>query len=146
MRTAQPGLDLIKGFESLRLDAYQDSVGIITIGYGTIRINGERIQPGATITEDEANQLLADEVSYFEKIVNSCVTVPLTQNQFDALICFVYNLGEGNLRSSTLLRKLNAGDYTGASKEFVRWNRAGGVELAGLTRRRTAERDLFLTP
>ena len=71
--------------------------------------------------------------------------MPVTQNQFDALVSFTYNLGAGNLRSSTLLKKLNAGDYAGAADEFPKWNKAGGKELAGLTRRRNAERDLFLS-
>ena len=145
MKTGEAGLNLIKSFESLYLDAYLDPVGIPTIGYGTIRIDGQPVQMGTTITEDQANHYLQTEVEKFEKAVNKHVTVQLTQNQFDALICFTYNLGDGNLLKSTLLKKLNQGDYQGAAAEFEKWNMAGGRPLAGLTRRRLAERDLFLT-
>ena len=145
MKTGEAGLNLIKSFESLYLDAYLDPIGIPTIGYGTIRIDGQPVQMGTTITEDQANYYLQTEVEGFEKVINQHVTVELTQNQFDALICFTYNLGSGNLLKSTLLKKLNQGDYHGAAAEFEKWNMAGGHPLAGLTRRRLAERDLFLT-
>jgi lysozyme len=97
------------------------------------------------ITEDQANQLLTEELNHFVEIINQVVQVDLTQNQFDALVSFTYNLGDGNLRKSTLLRKLNAGDYQGAADEFPKWDRAGGQVIAGLLRRRNAERDLFLS-
>ena len=144
MKTGESGYNLIKSFESLRLDAYLDPIGIPTIGYGTISIDGQPVQMGTTITEDQADYYLQLEAEGFEKTVNQHVTVELTQNQFDALICFTYNLGSGSLLKSTLLKKLNQGDYQGASEEFEKWNMAGGHPLAGLTRRRLAERDLFL--
>lgn len=144
MNTSETGLNLIKSFESLRLDAYKDSVGIPTIGYGTIRIDGNPVQMGMTITEDQADYYLKTEVEEFEKVINHSVAVELTQNQFDALVSFTYNLGSGNLLKSTLLKKLNAGDYQGAADEFPKWSMAGGHVLAGLLRRRNAERDLFL--
>jgi lysozyme len=143
--TGQKGLDLIKSFEGLRLDAYICPAGVPTIGYGTTKVNGQSIKVPSTITESQANDYLKSDVKSFEQAVNSAVSVPVTQNQFDALVSFTYNLGPGNLRSSTLLKKLNARDYAGAADEFPKWNKSGGKELAGLTRRRNAERDLFLS-
>lgn len=144
MNTSETGLDLIKTFESLRLTTYLDSVGIPTIGYGTTRIDGNPVEMSMTITESQADHYLKTKVEEFEKVINRCVTVDLTQNQFDALVSFTYNLGSGNLLKSTLLKKLNAGDYQGAADEFPKWSMAGGHVLAGLLRRRNAERDLFL--
>ena len=143
--TGEKGLALIKQFEGLRLDAYICPAGVPTIGYGTTKVNGQSVKVPSTITESQANNYLQSDVKTFEQAVNSAVTVPVTQNQFDALVSFTYNLGPGNLRSSTLLKKLNAKDYAGAADEFPKWNKSGGKELAGLTRRRNAERDLFLS-
>lgn len=140
MKISKKGLDLIKTFEGLGLKAYKDSVGILTIGYGS---TGSHVKPGMVITIEQAEELLKQDMSRFEKGVNDLVKVPLTQNQFDALVSFSFNLGLGNLKSSTLLRKLNASDYSGAASEFLRWNRAGGKVLNGLTRRRQAEKDMF---
>ena len=136
----QAGLDLIKSFEGLRLSAYRDPVGIWTIGYGTTR----GVREGMQITERMADELLLGDVAYFENVVRSLVKVSLTDNEFSALVSFVYNLGEGNLSRSTLLKKLNAGDKRGAADELPRWNKAGGKVLQGLVRRRAAERALFL--
>lgn len=145
MKISTKGLALIKQFEGLRLKAYDDSVGVWTIGYGTIRYpSGIKVKRGDTITEEQATAYLLHDVSRFENAVNKLVKVKLTQNQYDALVSFTYNLGEGNLAASTLLKKLNSGDYIGAAKEFLRWNRAGGKVLAGLTKRRKAEHDLFV--
>ncbi|WP_279204570.1 lysozyme [Obesumbacterium proteus] len=146
MRASENGIRLIKQFEGCRLTAYQDSVGVWTIGYGwTQPVDGKPVGEGVTITQQKANQLLTEGVAQFEKGVNSLVTVSLNQNQFDALVDFVYNLGVNALKGSTLLKKLNAGDYAGAANEFTKWNKAGGKELAGLTRRREAEKSLFLS-
>lgn len=142
MKISQKGIDLVKSFEGLELKAYKDSVGVLTVGWGS---TGSHVTAGMTITKEQAEQLLKKDLECFEKGVSDLVKVKLTQNQFDALVSFSFNLGLGNLKSSTLLKKLNASDYTGASKEFERWNRAGGKVLAGLTRRRIAERDLFLS-
>ncbi|MBK3870977.1 lysozyme [Stutzerimonas frequens] len=139
MHTSQNGLDLIKSFEGLRLSAYKDVVGVVTIGYGTT----SGVKMGDTITKERAEELLREDVKRFEQQVQRLVKVPLTQGQFDALVSFVYNLGAGNLSNSTLLRLLNAGDYAGAGAQFERWNKAGGKVLAGLVRRRAAERALF---
>jgi len=140
MRTSQRGLSLIKSFEGLRLQAYQDSVGVWTIGYGTTR----GVKAGMKIRKDQAERMLLNDVARFEPEVERLITAPLNQDQWDALISFTYNLGAANLESSTLRRLLNAGDYAAAAEQFTRWNKAGGQVLAGLTRRRAAERDLFL--
>jgi len=143
--TGTKGIELIKSFEGLKLNAYICPAGVPTIGYGTTRVNGQPVQMGSVITESQASGYLKSDLQQFESAVNAAVKVPLTQNQFDALVSFTYNLGAGNLRSSTLLKKLNASDYAGAADEFPKWNKAGGKELAGLTRRRNAERDLCLS-
>ena len=140
-RINEAGLALIKDFEGLRLNAYQDAVGVWTIGYG----HTSTAYPGQSITTAQATALLRQDVANFEDAVTRAVQVPITENQFAALVSFAYNVGSGALNSSTLLRKLNAGDTFGAADEFLRWNRAGGQVLAGLTRRREAERALFLS-
>lgn len=137
----ETGLNLIKDFEGRRLTAYQDAVGVWTIGYGHTRT----AYPGQQISEAGATALLRADVATFERAVSQAVTVPLTENQYAALVSFAFNVGSGALNSSTLLRRLNAGDYNGAANELLRWNRAGGRELYGLTRRREAERSLFLS-
>lgn len=143
MKTSQKGIDLIKHFEGLRNSMYADAIGIPTIGYGHIIKKGEEYLMTKVLTDDEADQLLKSDLIQFENGVSSAVTAPLNQNQFDALVAFSFNVGIGNLRASTLLKKLNAGDYSGAQTEFVRWNKAKGQVLSGLTRRRQAEANLF---
>lgn len=139
------GVNLIKRFEGLRLEAYlDDGYKIPTIGYGTTRINNRTVPMGLTISEAQAEKYLKDDLEKFEKIVNEQVGVSLTQNQFDALVSFTYNLGGHNLASSTLLKKLNSGDYEGAANEFSRWVFANGIKLRGLERRRKAEKEMFL--
>lgn len=145
MQISDKGISLIKQFEGLRLTAYQDSVGVWTIGYGwTQPVDGKPIRPGMTIKEETAERLLRTGLVGYESDVSKLVKVKLTQVQFDALISFAYNLGARALSTSTLLQKLNAGDYAGAADEFPRWNKAGGKVLPGLTLRREAERALFL--
>lgn len=145
MNTSQTGINLIKGFEGKRLTAYDDGVGVWTIGYGTIKYpNGVRVKKGDTCTDAQAESYLKNDLVKFESAINRLVKVPLNQNQFDALASFTYNLGETNLSKSTLLKKLNAKDYSGAADQFLVWNRAGGKVLNGLVRRREAERNLFL--
>ena len=139
--TGQAGINLIKKFEGLELSKYKDAVGLWTIGYGHL------IRPEETfdrrLTEEEAESLLRKDLQEAEKGIKRLVSVPLTENQFDALVSFVFNVGIGRLASSTLLRKLNANDYAGAASELLKWNKAGGKELIGLTRRRQAEQKLF---
>jgi len=136
------GLALTEQFEGLQLTAYQDPVGVWTIGYGH---TGPDVVPGLTITQEQASDLLLQDVSGAVAAVNRLVTIPLTQNQFDALVDFTFNVGQGNLASSTLLRELNAGNTAGAAAQFLVWVYAKGVELPGLVTRRQAEAALFQT-
>ena len=146
MQTSDKGIALIKQFEGCKFTAYQDSVGVWTIGYGwTKPVDGKPIRAGMTIKQETAERLLKTGLVSYENDVSRLVKVGLTQWQFDALVSFTYNLGARSLSTSTLLRKLNAGDYAGAADEFLRWNKAGGKVLNGLTRRREAERALFLS-
>ncbi len=138
-KLGQKGLDLIKSFEGLRLKAYQDSVGVWTIGYG----HTGGVKPGQTITKAQAEAFLKSDTGWAQDAVRKSVKVPLTQGQFDALTSFTFNLGAGALKSSTLLKKLNAKDYAGAQKEFGKWVHAGGQVLQGLVRRRAAEAAMF---
>lgn len=132
--------EIIKEFEGLEFDAYLCPAGVWTIGYG----HTGGVKKGDAITEEEADILLSRDVQDAERAINSYVKVAINQNQFDALVSFVYNLGSGNFKSSTLLRKLNQCDYLGAANEFERWNKAGGKVLNGLVRRREVEVNLFI--
>ena len=123
-----------------------DDVGHPMIGYGCDLMPAEVDQyKGKTISEEEATQLLISRLRPAMECVATYVKVELTQNQFDALSDFVYNVGSGNFRNSTLLKKLNAKDYAGAAEEFAKWNKAGGKVLPGLTSRRNKEKELFLS-
>lgn len=139
MKISQKGIEVIKKFEGCKLEAYKCPAGVWTIGYGTTK----GVSAGMKITKEKAEELLKVDVEKFEKSVLKLVKVDLNQSQFDALVSFAYNLGEGNLSSSTLLKMLNNKDYYGASQEFIRWNKAGGKVLNGLIRRRETERNLF---
>lgn len=147
MKTSDRGVALIKAHEGLRLTAYTDPVGVWTIGYGhTTAAGPPKVERGMKITDAGADAILRQDLAKFEGYVSSAVKVPLNQNEFDALVSFTFNLGPGNLRSSTLLKKLNAGDRAGAADEFLKWTKAGGKTLPGLVKRREAERALFRTP
>jgi len=130
---------LIREFEGLELKAYKCPAGVLTIGYG----HTKEVAAGMVITEGKAEALLREDLVWVEEAINTKVVVPLTQNQYDALASFIYNVGAGAFTKSTLLRKLNAEDYSGASAEFKRWNKASGKVLRGLVRRRKAEQELF---
>ncbi|EMH4919818.1 lysozyme [Serratia marcescens] len=146
MNISKGGIELIKRFEGLELEAYQDSVGVWTIGYGwTQAVDGKKIAPGMRIDQATADRLLKCGVVQYEQGVNQLVKVRITQGQFDALVSFAYNLGLRSLSTSTLLRKLNNGDTQGAADEFGRWVNAGGKRLDGLVTRRAAERRMFLS-
>lgn len=138
-------INIIKQYEGLRLNAYQDSVGVWTIGYGTTMINGRPVVQGLTITKEDAETFLTQHV---QEVVTPAlkrnVRSLITQSMFDALASFTYNLGAGNLAKSTLLKDLNASKYLDAAAGFMLWTKAGGVELAGLVKRRKSEKDLFL--
>ncbi len=140
MTISQAGIDFIKGYEALRLQAYDDGVGVWTIGYGHTR----GVKKGDKITAAQAEQYFRDDLGPFEKAINDAVTVPLQQAQYDALVSFTFNVGAGTFKSSTLLRLLNEGDYIGAANEFLKWDKAGGKVMAGLTRRRKDEYNRFL--
>lgn len=139
MRASERCIEIIRRSEGLYLKAYVCPAGLWTIGYGHTR----GVKPGDVITRQQAEELLQSDLQEFEGCVKRAVTVPLTQNQFDALVSFTFNVGCKKFVTSTLLKKLNAGDYVGAAAEFDKWVRSNGVVLPGLVRRRKAERELF---
>jgi len=145
MQLSLNGLHLIKSFEGFSASPYPDSTGVPTIGYGTIMYpDGTRVSmDDSDITEDQAEQYLAFEINHKTSGVSNMVTGPVNQNQFDALVSFAYNLGLGALHGSHLLTYTNQGAMDMAANEFPKWNHAGGVAVAGLTRRRLAEQQLF---
>lgn len=144
MRTSSNGRRFIEQFEGLSLKAYDDGTGVVTIGYGhTSAAGAPKVYKGQTITKEQADAILASDLGKVETQVSNLVHVPLNQNQFDALVSFHFNTGA--LGRSTALRKLNQGDYNGCASALLAYNRAGGSVLSGLTRRREAERRLFLT-
>lgn len=136
------GMDLLKSFEGCRLVAYQDQVGVWTIGYGH---TGEDVYEDLTITQAQADALLVEDLEEREAAVRSMVTVELTDNQFSALVDLVYNIGIDALRTSFLLECVNVKNWAAAADQFLRWDHAGGKVVAGLLRRVDAERLLFLT-
>ena len=139
MNTSQEGLNLIKKFEGCELTAYQDSVDVWTIGFG----HTKGVEEGDEITQDEAEEMLASELDEYEGYINDMVECDLEQCQFDALVAWVYNLGPTNLKSSTMLKRLNSNDLEDVPNQIKRWDKAGGKVLAGLVRRREAESLLF---
>jgi len=140
MKISAEGLALIKKFEGLELTAYKCAAGVWTIGYG----HTKDVQEGDEWSEAHADHMLEVELEEFEEYINDNVTVALSQNQFDALVSWVYNLGPANLKASTMLKVLNSGDYEGVPAQIQRWNKAGGKVLEGLIRRRKAEALLFV--
>ncbi|GGA00341.1 lysozyme [Dyella caseinilytica] len=141
MQPTQAAIDLVKASEGLRLSSYQDDAGIWTIGWG----HTADVIEGMAITEQQALDFLAADLSVAGNAVSALVKVSLTQSQFDALADFVFNEGEGHLRSSTLLRLLNAGQYQAAAAQFKFWNLAAGQVEPGLVTRRAKEAALFLS-
>lgn len=141
MHVSKACVELVKKFEGCRLVAYKDAVGVWTIGYG----HTKDVYEGMVISQAVAEASLISDLEYFGQNVLKLVKVPLSQEQFDALTSFVFNVGVANLKSSTLLKKLNNKDYVGASEEFPKWNKAGGKVLNGLVRRRAEEKKLFET-
>ena len=145
-KTGKAGIDMIKSFEGFRGTPYKCPAGIPTIGYGaTFYPNGKKVtMTDAAITEEQATELLAHMLVSFEKYVDSYCVDTITQNQFDALVSFAYNLGPANLKASTLLKKVNANPNDESIKlEFMKWVKAGGKTLKGLVRRREAEAELY---
>ncbi|CDL83179.1 lysozyme [Xenorhabdus szentirmaii] len=144
MEISDKGLECIKQYEGLKLQAYPDPAtdGIPwTIGYG----HTQGVKKGDVITEPQAEAFLRDDLQSIYTTLIQRVKVPLSQGQFDALCSFIFNCGSGNFSGSTLLKKLNQGDYKGAAAEFPRWNKAAGKVLRGLDNRRASERQMFLS-
>ena len=139
MKVSQECVDMIKFFEGFESKAYLCPANVWTIGYGRTK----NVKEGDTITEIQAERDLLEELEVFGNQVLNTVKVPLKQNELDALTSWTYNLGVGNLQSSTLLKELNSKNYNAAGQEMLRWNKAGGKVLAGLTRRREAEAKLW---
>ena len=145
MSVSNKGVDLICEFEGEQLIAYDDGVGVWTIGFGTIKYpNGVRVKKGDTCTLEQAKDYMRHDLIEFEHTVNSSVKVPLNQNQFDALVSLAYNIGSNAFKSSTLVKKLNTGDYQGAADQFDVWVNGGGKRIQGLVNRRDREKLLFL--
>ena len=143
MRISDAGLSIIKEFEGFSTVPYRDGAGKMTIGFGHLIRRGELF---VEIDEDAGIDLLRDDVRDAENAVDTLVTVPLNQNEFDSLCSFTFNLGAGSLRDSTLLRLLNARDFDGAAAQFTRWKYIGDAVSNGLSRRREMERALFTKP
>lgn len=141
MHIDDKGIALIKSFEGCKLTAYPDTDGVPTIGFG----HTTGVTAGQCITESQATDFLRKDLAEAEMAVNNRVKVPLTQNQFSALVSFTFNVGSGNFGKSTLLKLINSRQYGAAANEFAKWDHAGGVAVPGILRRRLAERDLFLT-
>lgn len=141
IRTSRDGISLIKNYEGVSLKAYRDIVGVLTIGYG----DTSNVKDGMTITMEEAESRLKNRLAIdFEPSVCEALASAPTQKQFDAMVSLSYNIGASAFAKSTLVRKFNAGDVSGAADEFVRWDKAGGKSVKGLRRRRASERALFL--
>ena len=147
MKINSAGIALIKEFEGCRLKAYKDAVGVLTIGYGHTSMAGPPlVMPGMTITQQQADDILITDLAKYELAVSKAIKRQPTPNQFAAMVSLCFNVGPGNFRKSTVCRAFNEGSLIRSSNAFLRWNKAGGRVLAGLTRRRLAERDLFLKP
>ncbi len=149
MRTInQAGLTMIEQFEGCKLEPYLDVAKVPTIGIGTTKYPDGRVvtMNDPPITEAQAQSFLKNHLEGDCKAVSGLVKVTLNDNEFAALVSFAYNVGRNALASSTLLKKLNSGDREGAADQFLRWDHAAGIQVAGLTRRRQAERALFLLP
>ena len=143
LKLSPAGAALIQEFEGLYLNAYRDPIGVLTIGWGHTNVDAPYFSEGDRWTKNQCEAVFYTDMVKYEDAVKRAVTVKLNQNQFDALVSFTYNCGEGNLKKSSLLRKVNQGDFTGAASQFILWNKAGGRVLNGLTRRRQAEAELF---
>ena len=139
MKISEDGLELIKKFEGCETTAYQDSVGVWTIGFG----HTKGVEEGQTCSIEDAESMLAEEMDEYESYINNMVKVELQQHEFDALVAWVYNLGPTNLGESTMLKVLNGGQFDRVPDEMNRWTRAGGEILEGLVRRRQAESLMF---
>jgi lysozyme len=145
MRIDKRGEELLHTSEGLELKAYLDTGGVWTIGWGNTSINGKPVTKGMTCTKEEADEEWRKDVDEAEASVKKLVKVPLTQGQFNALVDFVYNVGEGQFSKSTLLRLLNKGDYEGACKQFPRWVYDNGKKINGLVKRNRKRQEMFMS-
>ena len=145
MNLSNNGIQLLKRLEGFRPKAYLDSGNRLTIGYGHLIQPDDGVPPGDIIDPVKGCELLKRDVAWAEAAVDREVLVDLNQDQFDALVIFVYNVGATAFKNSTMLKMINKGDMAGASEQFVRWNRAGGMEILGLLKRRKEEQALFLS-
>jgi lysozyme len=149
LKLTERGAKLIQHFEGClkkegdKFRAYHCPANVLTIGWGHTNHHGRKFDAASRWTSDECHQVFLEDMEGFEKAVRRLVKVPLTDYQYDSLVSLCYNIGEGNLAKSTLLRKVNAKDFAGAAAEFKRWNKGGGKTLPGLTRRRASEALLF---
>lgn len=139
MKISQEGIALIKVFEGCKLESYLCAAGVWTIGYGHTKM----VEEGQEITQEEADNILLNDLEIYEEAVLKAVEVPLHQHQFDALVSWTFNLGGANLNASTMLKVINKGEYEDVPAQIKRWNKAGGKVLQGLIRRREAEALLF---
>jgi lysozyme len=143
MQISYNGIKMLKELEGFRAEAYLDTGGVWTVGYGTTNWNGKPVEAGMTMTEQEAELALQADLARAQTTVNQEVRVPLKQNQFDALVCFVYNIGSSAFRRSSMLMLLNSAMYDEAANQFMRWRYDNGKEIPGLIVRREKERTMF---
>ena len=145
MKINSAGIEMIKEFERCRLETYKDAVGVPTIGWGHTSMAGPPlVMPGMTITQQQADDILITDLAKYEMAVSKAIKRQPTPNQFAAMVSLCFNVGPGNFRKSTVCRAFNEGDLARSAGAFARWNKAGGKVLKGLTRRREAERVLFV--
>jgi lysozyme len=144
MQINQDGIDLLKHFEGKRLEAYHCEAGVCTIGYGATEYeDGSKIIPGDRINDEDAERLLRKDIKRFEEVVNRLVLMDINENQFSALVCFAFNVGQEAFKNSTLLSYVNQGRFEMAKEEFDRWIFVKSVKSKGLMKRRSAEKQLF---
>ena len=146
MKLSENGFEFLKSQEGVRYKSYQDSIGVWTIYIGLITFNGKKVTQGMTVTEEEGKAEFLKQIVTYENAVNNNAKTILTQNQFDALVSFTFNLGINNFKSSTLLKKVNINtNDQSIGDEFMKWNRAGNKVIDGLTKRRKAETKLYFS-
>ena len=146
MQISYNGIKALKEHEGFKAEAYRDTGGVWTIGYGTIKVDSRAIEAGQTCTREQAEQWLYKDLTWAQTAVNQLVRVQLQQYQYDSLVDFVYNIGENAFSKSTLLHKLNSSDFIGAAKEFDRWVFDNKRIIPGLVTRRRMEREMFEGP
>lgn len=147
MKISDNGINFIAGWEGVEYKAYKDAVGLFTVGIGhLIKLPEEKFLLNKTLTRDEVYDIFREDIKRFENNLNKVIKVPINQNQFDALISLAFNIGNGAFNNSTLLKVLNQGNYEEVPNQILRWDKAGGKTLLGLTRRRKAEVELFNKP